>query len=53
VAQDIVDEPCCLDSQVQCVPVGGASDIEVAMINDDGIPATHETGQNRRALYIL
>jgi hypothetical protein len=52
-ARDIVDETWCLDSQVPCVPVDGALDIEVAVISDDGFPATHGTGQNRRMLYIL
>jgi hypothetical protein len=33
--------------------VDGASNIEVAMVNDDGIPATREIGQDRRMLHIL
>jgi len=31
----------------------GASDIEVAMVNDDGNAAAREAGQNRGMLYIL
>ncbi len=53
VALDIVDETCCLNSQMQRMLVDGASDIEVAMVNDDGNPAARETGQNRDMLYIL
>ena len=53
VALDIVDETCCLDSQMQRMLVDGASDIEVAMVNDDGNPAARETGQNHDMLYIL
>ncbi len=53
VALGIVDETCHLDSQVQRMLVDGASDIEVAMVNDDGNPAARETGQNRGMLYVL
>ncbi len=53
VALDIVDETCCLDSQMRRILVDGASDSEVAMVNDDGNPAARETGQNRDMLYIL
>jgi hypothetical protein len=53
VALGIVDETCCLDSQIQRMLVDSASDIEVAMVNDDGNPAARETGQNRDMLYIL
>ena len=50
VALGIVDETCHLDGQVQRMLVDGASDIEVAMVNDDGNPAARETGQNRGML---
>ncbi len=53
VAPDIVDETCRLDSQVQRMMLDGALDIEVAMVNDDGIPAARETGHNRRMPHIL
>jgi len=53
MALDIVDETCCLDSQVQRMLVDGALDIAVAMVNDDGNPPARETGHNRRMLYIL
>ena len=53
VAPDIVDETCRLDSQVQRMMLDGALDIEVAMVDDDGNPAAHDTGQNRGMLYIL
>jgi hypothetical protein len=58
VALGIVDETCRLDSQAQRMLVDGtsdigASDIEVAMANDDGNPAARETGQNRGMLYVL
>ncbi len=53
VALDIVDETCYLNSQMPRMLVDGASDIEVAMVNDDGNPAARETGQNRDMLYIL
>ncbi len=53
VALDVVDETCRLASQEQRMLVDGASDIEVAMVNDDGNPAARETGQNRGMLYVL
>ena len=53
VAQDIVDETCHLDGQVQRMMLDGASDIEVVMVNDNGNPPARETGQNRGMLYIL
>lgn len=53
VALDVVDETCRLDSPEQRMLVDGASDIEVAMVNDDGNPAARETGQNRGMLNVL
>ncbi len=53
VAQDIVDETCHLDGQVQRMMLDGASDIEVVMVDDYGNPPARETGQNRGMLYML
>ena len=49
----IVDETCHLDGQEQRMLVDSASDIEVAMVNDDEYPAAREIGQNRGKLYVL
>jgi hypothetical protein len=53
VTQDIVDETCHLDGQVQRMMLDGASDIEVVMVDDNGDPLARETDQNRGMLYIL
>ncbi len=53
VILNIVDETCHLDGQEQRMLVDGASDIEVAMVNDDGYPAAREIGQNCGMLYVL
>ncbi len=53
MAQDIVDETCHLDGQVQRMMLDGASDIEVVMVDDNGNPPARETGQNRGMLYML
>ena len=48
-----MDETCHLEGQVQRMMLDGASDIEVAMVDDNGNPPARETGQNRGMLYIL